>query len=137
MAGLLDIEAPPGGGARAVALAVPPRAADAGPGAGRAADVGDPRASLTRVAPDVRGRPVETWHRRRIGQPAARTTSIASEVDKQGRSGPLRFVTVRHEIVQASRVGILVEHDIVYRAPGGTGLQTTDSRPSRPIASPG
>jgi 3-methylfumaryl-CoA hydratase len=36
-------------------------------------------------------------------------------VDKHGRSGPLTFVTVRHEIRQSGRTAIVDEHDIVYR----------------------
>jgi len=66
---------------------------------------------------------VETLRRLRFGAPATRTTTIAQEVDKQGRSGPLRFVTVRHEIVQGGRVAIVDEQDIVYRSPGGTALE--------------
>jgi 3-methylfumaryl-CoA hydratase len=61
---------------------------------------------------------VDTIRRLRIGEPATRTTWIASEVEKQGRTGPLRFVTVRHETSQGE-LAIVEEQDIVYRAPGG------------------
>jgi 3-methylfumaryl-CoA hydratase len=61
---------------------------------------------------------VDTHRRLRIGEPATRTTWIASEVEKQGRTGPLRFVTVRHEISQGG-LAVVEEQDIVYRAPSG------------------
>ncbi|HEY6934889.1 MAG TPA: MaoC family dehydratase N-terminal domain-containing protein [Marmoricola sp.] len=63
---------------------------------------------------------VETRRRLRVGEPATRTTWVASEAEKQGRSGPLRLVTVRHEIHQADELAIAEEQDIVYRAPGGS-----------------
>jgi 3-methylfumaryl-CoA hydratase len=62
---------------------------------------------------------VDTHRRLRIGAPASRTTWIASEVEKHGRSGALRFVTVRHEIRQ-DELAIVEEQDIVYRVPVGT-----------------
>jgi 3-methylfumaryl-CoA hydratase len=61
---------------------------------------------------------VDTLRRLRIGEPATRTTWIASEVEKQGRTGPLRLVTVRHETRQGE-LAVVEEQDIVYRAPGG------------------
>lgn len=60
---------------------------------------------------------VDTRRRLRIGEPATRTTWITDEAEKEGRTGPLRFVTVRHEISQGEVV-IVEEQDIVYRAPG-------------------
>ena len=74
---------------------------------------------------------VDTLRRLRIGEPATRTTWIASEVQKQGRTGPLRFVTVRHETSQGE-LAIVEEQDIVYRAPGGALPSSTgDGLPSR------
>jgi 3-methylfumaryl-CoA hydratase len=52
----------------------------------------------------------------RIGSRATRTTWIASEVEKQGRNGPLRFATVHHEIWQDG-LAIVEDQDIVYREP--------------------
>jgi 3-methylfumaryl-CoA hydratase len=50
-----------------------------------------------------------------VGVQAERVSRIKAVELKQGKSGPLVFVTVAHEIsVQAKRV-ILEEHDIVYR----------------------
>jgi len=51
----------------------------------------------------------------RIGKPARKVSTIANVVEKQGRSGALCFVTVRHEVSQADAVCFVEEHDIVYR----------------------
>jgi 3-methylfumaryl-CoA hydratase len=53
----------------------------------------------------------------RTGTAATRRTWQASSVRKQGRSGPLHFVTVRTEISQAGQVVITEEQDLVYREP--------------------
>jgi len=60
-------------------------------------------------------------HAIRVGEPVTRRSTITSVDAKQGRSGALVFVTVRHEIVNAQGVAVREEHDIVYRdapAPG-------------------
>lgn len=62
---------------------------------------------------------VQTLRRLRIGRPAVRTTRVVGEVTKEGRSGPLRFVTVRHEVRQAGELAVVDEQDLVYRTPGG------------------
>ena len=54
----------------------------------------------------------------RIGSEATRRTWQASSARKQGRSGPLLFVTVRTEVSQGSQVVITEEQDLVYREPG-------------------
>ena len=56
----------------------------------------------------------------RIGHPATRHTWVASTSEKQGRTGPLTFVTVRNEYHQDGQVGIVDEFDIVYREAGST-----------------
>lgn len=56
----------------------------------------------------------------RFGAVATRTSQVVSSTEKQGRSGPLTFVTVRHTIEQDGRVALVDENDIVYRAPGTT-----------------
>ncbi len=53
----------------------------------------------------------------RTGIEATRRTWQASSARKQGRSGPLHFVTVRTEISQAGQVVITDEQDLVYREP--------------------
>jgi 3-methylfumaryl-CoA hydratase len=54
----------------------------------------------------------------RLGAEATRRTWQASSARKQGRSGPLHFVTVRTEISQGGPVVIAEEQDLVYREPG-------------------
>ncbi|HEY5609206.1 MAG TPA: MaoC family dehydratase N-terminal domain-containing protein, partial [Alphaproteobacteria bacterium] len=56
----------------------------------------------------------------RIGDSIARRSTVASIKRKDGKTGPLVFVTVRHEIGRpAEDPAIVDEHDIVYR-----GLET-------------
>ena len=57
----------------------------------------------------------------RMGAEATRRTWQASTERKQGRSGPLHFVTVRTEVSQDGRVVITEEQDLVYREPGADG----------------
>lgn len=64
----------------------------------------------------------------RFGEPATRTTRLLRSVDKQGRSGPLTFVTVRSEIMQAGRLVVADEQDVVYRA-AGSALPPTAASP--------
>ena len=54
----------------------------------------------------------------RFGEPATRTTRVIRTIEKEGKSGPLTFVTVRSDIEQDGRLAIADERDIVYRAPG-------------------
>ena len=57
-----------------------------------------------------------TFHRAiHAGDAIARTSTIASIQEKQGRSGALVFVVVRHEIAGPAGLAITEEHDIVYR----------------------
>ena len=51
----------------------------------------------------------------RVGDAIERTSTIVSVETKQGRSGTLVFVLVRHEIAAAGELAIVEEHDIVYR----------------------
>jgi len=50
-----------------------------------------------------------------IGAQAERVSRIKAVEVKQGKTGPLVFVTVAHEISMQSEPVILEEHDIVYR----------------------
>lgn len=54
-------------------------------------------------------------HALNVGDEIVRTSTILSVDAKQGRSGALVFVTVRHEIENARGVALTEEHDIVYR----------------------
>ena len=51
----------------------------------------------------------------KVGQQITRTSRITDVSGKDGRSGTLVFVTVRHEIADAAGVAMTEEHDIVYR----------------------
>jgi 3-methylfumaryl-CoA hydratase len=52
----------------------------------------------------------------RVGDAVVRRSTIKSVTQKEGSSGPLVFVTVRHEIGRESEAPAIVdEHDIVYR----------------------
>ncbi len=54
-------------------------------------------------------------HPIRIGEPIKRTSTIADVSFKEGRTGLLVFVLVRHEIANSAGVALVEEHDIVYR----------------------
>ena len=77
----------------------------------------------------------------RIGAQATRRTWQASSARKQGRSGPLHFVTVRTEISQDGQVVITEEQDLVYRVPSpaadGAPAPTVPREPAPPPASDG
>ncbi len=47
-----------------------------------------------------------------------RETRVIDIKEKQGRSGPLVFVVVRHEISNTEGLAVVEEHDIVYRDHG-------------------
>ena len=53
---------------------------------------------------------------------AARLSRIADVKVKAGRSGPLVFVTVRHEVSDAAGLAVSDEHDIVYRGEAGKAV---------------
>jgi len=57
----------------------------------------------------------EYHHPMKVGERISRTSRITDVSGKQGRSGTLVFVTVRHEITGPAGVAMTEEHDIVYR----------------------
>jgi 3-methylfumaryl-CoA hydratase len=62
----------------------------------------------------------------RIGDEVSRVSRIQSIAPKQGRSGAMCFVTVRHEIASPRGLAVVEEQDLVYResspaAPTGIG----------------
>lgn len=65
-----------------------------------------------------------------IGDAVTRTSRIASIVSKSARSGPLVFVTVRHEIAGPAGPAIEEEHDIVYREQPLPGASTAAPPPA-------
>jgi len=64
------------------------------------------------------GSRLEFHHPLRIGDQITRGTRVIDIKEKSGRSGPLVFVVVRHEISNADGLAITEEHDIVYRDHG-------------------
>ncbi|MFC8502615.1 mesaconyl-C4 CoA hydratase [Pedococcus sp. NPDC057267] len=65
----------------------------------------------------------------RFGAEATRSTRVLRSVEKQGRSGPLTFVTVRSEVEQEGRLVVAEEQDIVYREAGSTLTGTRGATP--------
>jgi len=61
-------------------------------------------------------------HPLHVGDEITRSSRIADVNVKEGRSGALVFVTVRHEISDARGVALTEEHDIVYRDNPPPGL---------------
>ncbi len=57
----------------------------------------------------------------RIGDTVTRVSEILSVEGKQGRSGDLVFVTVRHRFSTEGDVALEETQDLVYRGPGGGG----------------
>jgi 3-methylfumaryl-CoA hydratase len=51
----------------------------------------------------------------RCGESATKRSRVLSVQEKQGRSGPLTFIAVEHQILQQGRVVIEEQQDIVYR----------------------
>ncbi len=51
----------------------------------------------------------------RVGDGVRRVSEIGDIQGKQGKSGALVFVTVRHRLYAADRLAIEEEHDVVYR----------------------
>jgi 3-methylfumaryl-CoA hydratase len=67
----------------------------------------------------------------RVGETISRLSRIVDVTSKEGRSGPLVFVVVRHEISDSQGVVVVEEHDIVYRENPKTG-----DRPPAPQSPP-
>ena len=57
----------------------------------------------------------EFHHPLRVGEAIRRTSTIAEVSHKEGRTGPLIFVLVRHDIAGEGGLALVEEHDIVYR----------------------
>ncbi len=50
-----------------------------------------------------------------LGSEVTRTSTITSIKEKSGSSGPLVFVTLRHELADADGLALIEEQDLVYR----------------------
>ena len=58
----------------------------------------------------------------RVGDRVSRSSRIDDVSHKEGRSGSLVFVRVRHEVSSERGLAITEEHDIVYREPPKPGM---------------
>jgi 3-methylfumaryl-CoA hydratase len=74
----------------------------------------------------------------RAGEPHTRTSSLQRVEVKQGRSGEMAFVTVRHELSRDGRTVAVDEQDLVYRQQpaGARGVPGTGG-PASPGPEPG
>jgi 3-methylfumaryl-CoA hydratase len=73
----------------------------------------------------------------RCGEPATRRSRVLSAQDKQGRSGPLTFITVHHQVLQRGSVIVDEQQDVVYRAAAGSPRQPTAAVTADPAVPPG
>ena len=69
-----------------------------------------------------------------IGDEVTRVSRIQSIAPKQGRSGAMCFVTVRHEIAGPRGVAVVEEQDLVYReaSPAATAKREASPAPDNP-----
>ena len=65
----------------------------------------------------------------RVGDRIRRISEVSDVTVKEGRSGPLVFVRVRHEISGPDGPALIEDHDIVYRG--------EENAPARPRPAPG
>lgn len=99
------------------------------PGAGLIPDTGLPRRMW------AGGR--VTYHRPLIlGQPARLISRVAAVAPKQGRSGPLCFVTLRHEAHDAGGLAEIEEQDLVYREDASPDPSSQPASPRPASAAP-
>lgn len=66
----------------------------------------------------------------RIGDRLRRDSEIISIDIKDGRSGKLVFVTVRHVVTASGETAVVEEHDIVYREPMKSGEVAPAGKPA-------
>ncbi len=101
---------------------------------GQLGDDGHPRRGGFLPAADNRNRMwaggrVEFLQPLRVGSPGKRMSTIAQVKEKEGRTGKLLFVTVKHDYVQDGVLCISEEQDIVYREPSPPKLEGSVSAP--------
>jgi 3-methylfumaryl-CoA hydratase len=72
-----------------------------------------------------------------LGRPATRTTHVVRTQEKEGRSGPLTFVTVRNDYRQDGELVVVDDYEIVYRGEGSTlPSAPAPDRSSAPVTRP-
>lgn len=72
----------------------------------------------------------------RVGDSVTRRSTIADVSLKEGRSGALCFVAVRHEYLTARGLAISERHDIVYRDAEAGAPDKSASKPASPKPGP-
>ncbi|MDB5590466.1 MaoC family dehydratase N-terminal domain-containing protein [Enterovirga sp.] len=72
----------------------------------------------------------------RVGDEITRRSRVAAVEVKHGRTGPLVFVTVEHEVSTARGVAVVEEHDIVYRGLDAGGRTAPAGAPPAQQSSP-
>lgn len=78
------------------------------------------------------GGTIETIAPLHTGDEVTRRSRIADIAYKEGRSGPLCFVAVDHEIVTARGLALRERHNIVYREAAQPGAEPPASMPPAP-----
>ena len=66
----------------------------------------------------------------RVGDAIHRDSEVIAVEPKQGKSGNLVFVTVRHTVLASGEIAVIEEHDIVYRDAAKPGEPPPQSRPA-------
>ena len=66
----------------------------------------------------------------RIGEAVTRTSEIRDVTLKEGRTGAMIFVVVRHEVAGTDGVALVEEHDIVYREAPQPGAALPPPKPA-------
>jgi 3-methylfumaryl-CoA hydratase len=79
------------------------------------------------------GSRIEFLHPITVGAAIEKRTTIADISRKAGSTGPLAFVTLKHEIIAEGRTAIVESQDLVYREPVGVSRQAASPRPQAPV----
>jgi 3-methylfumaryl-CoA hydratase len=102
------------------------------------ADGSEARGGLLPAAPLPRrmwaGGEVETFAPVRIGAAIRRSSTIADVQERQGRSGRLCFVTVRHDIECGGVLAVRERQDLVFREAGSGAPAAPSARPRADLA---
>jgi 3-methylfumaryl-CoA hydratase len=64
-----------------------------------------------------------------VGDAVRRVSRVESVAVKEGRSGPLCFVTVRHELSSERGIALRERHDIVYKGIDANGVKPREEKP--------
>lgn len=73
---------------------------------------------------------LQIHHALQIDDEVQRLSRITDVSVKQGRTGPLVFVTVRHEITNARGLAVTEEQDLVYRDQPAAGAPSPQAQPA-------